>query len=106
MAGKSKIVVDKSYLRASAISQRQEAQELLKLVEKNYGTIFENSSIAITLADDNENIVFWNKFAETLLGMDRDDLYMKPVSSLYPEAEWRRIRSQNVRKKGMQHHLE
>jgi len=106
MAGKSKIVVDKSYLRAGAISEHKQAQELLKLVEKNYGTIFENSSIAITLADDNENIVFWNKFAETLLGMDRDDLYMKPVSSLYSEAEWRRIRSQNVRKKGMQHHLE
>lgn len=106
MAGKSKILVDKSYLRAGAISQRQETQELLKLVEKNYGTIFENSSIAITLADENENIVFWNKFAEILLGMDKNDLYMKPVSSLYPEAEWRRIRSQNVRKKGMQHHLE
>ncbi|MGB2885256.1 MAG: PAS domain S-box protein, partial [Dehalococcoidia bacterium] len=106
MAGKSKIVVDKSYLRTSAISQRQEAQEQLQLAEANYRTIFENSSVAITLADENENIVSWNKFAETLLGMDRDDLYMKPVSSLYPEAEWRRIRSQNVRKKGMQHHLE
>ena len=106
MAGKSKIVVDKSYLKAGAISQRQEAQEQLQLAKANYKTIFENSSIAITLADENENIVFWNKFAETLLGMDRDDLYMKPVSSLYPEAEWRRIRSQNVRQKGMQHHLE
>jgi PAS domain S-box-containing protein len=88
------------------ITARKRVREQLQLVEANYRTIFENSSIAITLADDNENIVFWNKFAETLLGMDRDDLYMKPVSSLYPEAEWRRIRSQNVRKKGMQHHLE
>ena len=38
--------------------------------------------------------------------MDDDDLYMKPVRSLYPEEEWKRIRSQNVRQKGMQHHIE
>ena len=88
------------------ISARRRAQEQLQLAEENYTTIFENSSVAITLVDENENIVSWNKFAEVLLGMDKDDLYMKPVSSLYPEAEWRTIRSQNVRQKGMQHHLE
>ncbi len=88
------------------ITERRRAQEQLQLADGNYETIFENSSIAITLADENENIVSWNKFAEALLRMGRDDLYMKPVSSLYPEAEWRKIRSQNVRQKGMQHHLE
>ena len=87
------------------ITERKRAQEQLKLAE-DYETIFENSSVAITLADENENIVSWNRFAEALLRMGRDDLYMKPVSSLYPDAEWRRIRSQNVRQKGMQHHLE
>ena len=40
------------------------------------------------------------------LGMDKDDLYMKPVSSLYPEQEWQKIRSQNVRQKGLQSHME
>ncbi|HEC71986.1 MAG TPA: PAS domain S-box protein, partial [Thermoplasmatales archaeon] len=31
---------------------------------------------------------------------------LKPVSMLYPPEEWEKIRSENVRNKGMQHHLE
>jgi PAS domain S-box-containing protein len=71
-----------------------------------YRTIFENSAVAITLVDENENIVAWNRYTESLLGMDGNDLHMRPVASLYPEEEWRKIRSQNVRQKGMQHHFE
>ena len=37
--------------------------------------------------------------------MDRDDLYLKPVRSLYPAEEWERIRAYHLRQKGMQHHL-
>lgn len=88
------------------VTERNRAQEQLQLAEERYRTIFENSAVAITVTDENENIVSWNKFAEVLLGMDRSDLYMKPVRSLYPEEEWGRIRSQNVRQKGMQHHFE
>ncbi len=106
MAAKSKTVVDKSYVRTGAISKRKQHQTQPQLTETDYITIFENSSVAITLADENENIIYWNRFAESLLGMNANELYMKPVSSLYPEAEWRRIRSQNVRQKGMQHHIE
>ncbi len=87
-------------------SARSKAREQLQLTEENYRTIFENSAVAITVSDAGENIITWNKFAEVLLRMGRDELYMKPVSSLYPEAEWKRIRSQNVRQKGMQHHFE
>jgi len=71
-----------------------------------YRTIFENSAVAITLTDKNERIVSWNKYAENLLGMNKKDLYLKPIRSLYPSEEWQKIRSQNVRQKGMQHHLE
>jgi len=74
--------------------------------EERYRTIFENSAVAITLTDENENIISWNKYAEDLLGMDREDLFMKPVESLYPPEEWMKIRAENVRRKGMQHHLE
>ncbi len=91
---------------AADITARKTAQQQLQMAEENYRTIFENSAVAITVADENENIISWNKFAEVLLGLDKDDLYMRPVSSLYPEAEWRTIRSQNVRRKGLQHHLE
>ena len=88
------------------ISDRKQAQRQLKMVEANYITIFENSAIAITLADENEKIISWNKYAETLLGMNKEDLFGKPVKSLYPEAEWQMIRNQNIRQKGMHHHLE
>ena len=62
--------------------------------------------MAITLTDENERIISWNKYVEHLLGMDKNDLYMKHVSLLYPSKEWQKIRAQNVRQKGMQHHLE
>jgi len=75
-------------------------------LEEKYKTIFETSAVAITLTDENERIILWNKYTENLLGMNKNDLYMKPVELLYPPEEWRRIRSENVRQKGMQHHLE
>ncbi len=75
-------------------------------LEEKYKTIFETSAVAITLTDENERIILWNKYTENLLGMNKDDLYMKPVELLYPPEEWKRIRSENVRQKGMQHHLE
>lgn len=85
---------------------KKDSNGRLELTEENYKTIFENSAVAITVTDRDEKIVSWNKFTESLLGMNGDDLYMKPVKSLYPEEEWQRIRQQNVRQKGMQHHFE
>jgi PAS domain S-box-containing protein len=78
----------------------------LKESEERYRRIFENSAVAIMLTNENEKIISWNKYTESLLGKDKDELYMKPVESLYPAEEWQKIRSQNVRQKGMQHHLE
>ena len=88
------------------ITELKKKEKELKESEKKYRTIFDNSAVAITLTDENENIISWNKYAETLLGMNKDDLYMRPVQDLYPVAEWQKIRSQDVRQKGMQHHLE
>jgi two-component system NtrC family sensor kinase len=90
----------------SDITERKTAQSQLQIAEEKYRTIFENSASAITVTDENENIIAWNRTAEVLLGMDRDDLYQRPVRSLYPEVEWKRIRDQKVRDKGMQQHLE
>jgi len=58
------------------------------------------------LTDDQERIVSWNKYTETLLNMGEDELLNKPVSMLYPPQEWAKIRSERIREKGMQHHLE
>ncbi len=87
-------------------TERKRAEDQLRMTEDKYRTIFENSSVAITLTDENENIIFWNKHAEKLLNMDHDDLYMKPISELYPKEEWQMIREQDIRQKGMTHHIE
>ncbi len=90
----------------SPANDNKETRVQSTFTEENYRIIFENSAVAITVTDENENLVSWNSHAAELLGMDDDDLYMKPIRSLYPEEEWKRIRSQNVRQKGMQHHIE
>ena len=74
--------------------------------EERYQIIFENYAVAITLADDHERIFSWNKYAEELLHMSEKDLFMKPVSSLYPIEEWERIRKENVRRKGIKYKME
>ena len=88
------------------ITERKSTEEQLQFAEEKYRSIFENSAVAITITDENENIVSWNKFAESLLGMEKEDLYMKPVRSLYPEAEWAKIKSQDMKRTGVRHHLE
>ena len=88
------------------ITDRKTTEIKLKTSEERYRTIFESSAVAITLTDENEQIISWNKYAEKLFEMDDKDLYLKPIDSLYPPEEWRKIRSENVRQKGMQHHLE
>lgn len=74
--------------------------------EERYRCIFENSAVAIMLTDNQERIVSWNKYTENLLDLGEDELLNKPVSMLYPPDEWEKIRSERVREKGMQHHLE
>lgn len=93
-------------LTTSSPVDSEEARMKSAFTEENYRVIFDYSAIAITVTDENENLVYWNRHAAELLGMDEKDLYMRPVRSLYPEEEWKRIRSQNVRQKGMQHHIE
>lgn len=88
------------------ITERKKAQLELQLAEEKYRTIFENSAVAIMMADEQGRLISWNKFTESLLGMDGEDLYLKPVKSFYPGGEWEKTRNHNVREKGMQHHLE
>ncbi len=71
-----------------------ESRQLFKIV-------FDHSPSAITVTDSQERIVAWNPMAEKMLGMSKADLFNKPVSSLYQPKEWKRIRSMNIRHKGM-----
>ncbi len=88
------------------ITEHKIAERERRLAEDKYRTIFENSAVAISLVDEQERLISWNKFTENLLGMNKEDLYLRPVKSLYPEGQWQKIREHNVRQKGMQHHLE
>ncbi len=88
------------------IAERKIAERERQLAEDKYRTIFENSAVAISLVDEQERLISWNKFTENLLGMNREDLYLRPIKSLYPEGHWQMIRNHDVRQKGIQHHLE
>lgn len=88
------------------ITERIKAEDERRLAEEKYRLIFENSAVGISMVDEQERLISWNKFMEQLLGMSRSDLYLQPVRLLYPADEWQKIRANNVRRKGMQHHLE
>lgn len=76
------------------------------LTEENYRIIFDNSALAITVSDANENIVVWNKCAETILGMGQSELFLKPIKELYPPEEWTKLRAASIRKKGLPRQME
>jgi len=72
----------------------------ISLSEGVFKLVFENSGMAITVADDQERLILWNRSAEQLLEMDPAQLYLKPVRELYPNSEWERLRLENIRKTG------
>ena len=74
--------------------------------EERFRTIFDNSAIAITLADNKERIAAWNPFAAKLLGMSERKLRGMRVRELYPPEERKKLRSLNVKKLGLNHHVE
>lgn len=88
------------------ITHQKIAERKIKESENKIRIILDNSAAGITLTDENERIVSWNSYTEQLLGYKKRDLYLMPVSSLYPSREWAKIRSENIRKTGSKHHLE
>ena len=88
------------------ITDRKLAEVQLRESQERYKCIFDNSAVAIMMTDDRERVVSWNKYTETLLNMGEDELLNKPVAMLYPPEEWKKIRAERVREKGMQPHLE
>ena len=67
---------------------KKEKIELEQLDDK-YKIIFENYAVAITIVDEKERIFSWNKYAEDLFNMSEEELYLKPIDTLYPPEEWK-----------------
>ncbi len=88
------------------VTRQKKVEQKIRESENALRVILDNSPIAITMSDEKEQIVSWNRHAEELLGMNRKDLLRLPVSSFYPKKEWEKIRAANIRGKGSQHHLE
>ena len=88
------------------VTQWKKIEHERLLAEEKYRMIFENSAVAITLVDEQERLISWNKYMEGLLGFHGEELRLKPIRSLYPWKEWEKIRTYDVRQKGIQHHLE
>jgi PAS domain S-box-containing protein len=86
--------------------ERKQLDKELKLARERYQTVFENSAVAITVADEQERLVSWNHFTESMLGMDHDHLNLVPLKTLYPSKEWAKIRRLDIRQAGIQEHLE
>ena len=93
-------------LHAEDVSRSKRREEELIESKDLFQTVFNNTAAAITVTDKNEQLVAWNPYAETLLGMDREDLFNKPIKDLYPESEWKRLRSFKIDRQGIKDDIE
>ncbi len=87
------------------VSHQKFVEHQMRESENKLRIILDNSAAAITMTDENEQIISWNSFAQKLFGMTAQDLLLRPVSSLYPPEEWKRIRGLNIRQTGFMHHV-
>ncbi len=88
------------------ISEQEQAKKELIVSKERYQNIFENSSFAIIVTDENGRVVQWNKLAKKLLSMDDSDLHLRPVKSLYPPEEWSKIKNRYGSSEGQNQRLE
>jgi len=88
------------------ITKQKVAERKIRESENKARIILDNSPGAITVLDENKRIVSWNRYAEELLGMNSGDLYLKPVSEIYPPDEWKKIQKLELSKEGRRHHIE
>lgn len=88
------------------MTAQKAAERKLRESESKIRIILDHSAAAIILTDEQERIISWNKHTEAMLGRKHEDLYLKPVSILYPAEEWEKIRAADIRKTGSKHHFQ
>ncbi|MCA9400948.1 MAG: PAS domain S-box protein [Candidatus Omnitrophica bacterium] len=88
------------------ITKRKSAEKEATKANELYKTIFENSAVGITIVDQNDKVISWNKFAEQLLTRTGDQFHNLNVRELYPSDQWQLLKEKNIREKGIQEHFE
>lgn len=107
-----RIIFDEEGQRSGIVTIFQDLREARRreedkrLSEEKFRSVFESSSVAITVSDVDERIVSWNRAAEKMLKMNEEQLRNKKVSELYPESEWQRIHGLDIKRKHKQQYLE
>lgn len=88
------------------MTQQKLAERKIRESENKIRIILDHSAAAISLTDEQERIISWNRYAEQMLGKTKEELYLQHISTLYPEEEWKKIRAEGIRKSGSRHHFE
>jgi PAS domain S-box-containing protein len=88
------------------MTRQKIAERKIRESEAKIRIILDHSAAAITLTDEQERIISWNRFTEQMLDKTKEDLYLQPISILYPPSEWEKIRAADIRKIGSRHHFE
>ena len=83
------------------ISDRKHSEQAQRESKELFEIVFNNSAAAIIVMDRAERILAWNPFAEKMLGMDKRELFNKPLQELFTSREWQRLSDLAVWKKEM-----
>lgn len=67
------------------ITERKEAEKLLKKSEERFRSIAQASKDAIVISDCDAIIVYWNKAAEEIFGYTKEEILGKSLITIIPE---------------------
>ena len=67
------------------ITERKQAEEVLRESEEKFRTVAQTAADSIILADSNGKIIFWNKSAQNIFGYAEEEILGKPLTILMPE---------------------
>lgn len=60
--------------------------------EAKYRVLVENAQVAISAADADGHVTFWNRGCEQLFGWPADDVIRRHIALVYPEDKWNEVK--------------
>ncbi len=64
----------------------------LEASKELFNTVYNNSTLAILVTDQEEQIIAWNAFAQNLLKMDKLTIFNRPLSDLFSSSDWQELK--------------